>query len=57
MLPAEDVEAAKAALFTRHPEMASWPPGHGFKFMKLHIESLFLLDHYGGAIPLSVGSR
>eukprot|EP00192_Tetraselmis_astigmatica_P020420 CAMPEP_0117671070 /NCGR_PEP_ID=MMETSP0804-20121206/13122_1 /TAXON_ID=1074897 /ORGANISM="Tetraselmis astigmatica, Strain CCMP880" /LENGTH=189 /DNA_ID=CAMNT_0005479475 /DNA_START=251 /DNA_END=820 /DNA_ORIENTATION=- len=48
------LQEAKDALFARHPDMAKWPSTHRFQFMYLQIETLFLLDHYGGSRPLPV---
>lgn len=53
-VPDDRLPHARAALFTRHPQMASWPAGHHFEFHYLEITDLFLLDHYGGAVPLTV---
>mmetsp|Transcript_8710 Transcript_8710/g.32131 ORF Transcript_8710/g.32131 Transcript_8710/m.32131 type:complete len:165 (+) Transcript_8710:285-779(+) len=47
-------EDAQAALFSRHPEMRTWPAGHDFQFWKLQVHHLFLLDFYGGAPDISV---
>ncbi|KAK9117021.1 hypothetical protein Sjap_015968 [Stephania japonica] len=47
-------EFAKAALFSKHPEMKGWPNDHDFLFFKLEIENLFLIDWFGGAKPLTV---
>merc|ERR1712240_911422 len=45
---------AKEALFSRHPAMVYWPADHGFYFTKLDIESIILLDFYGGASQVPV---
>ncbi|KAI0241659.1 Protein CREG1 [Lamellibrachia satsuma] len=50
-----DEEAfAKKAVFTRHPAMAKWPKYHGWRFYKLQLRGVCLLDFYGGAthVPL-----
>lgn len=45
---------AKKGLFTRHPAMAKWPQYHGWRFYKLQLRGVCLLDFYGGAthVPL-----
>jgi len=45
---------AREALFSRHPAMIFWPADHGFYFTKLEIESIVLLDFYGGASQVPV---
>ena len=42
-------QAATAGLFARHPEMKDWPTGHGFSAYEMKIETIFLLNFYGGA--------
>ncbi|XP_004706905.2 protein CREG1 isoform X2 [Echinops telfairi] len=44
-----EVEFAKTALFTRHPEMKTWPADHHWFFAKLNITNIWVLDYYGGA--------
>eukprot|EP00475_Leptophrys_vorax_P034531 TRINITY_DN5588_c0_g1_i2.p1 TRINITY_DN5588_c0_g1~~TRINITY_DN5588_c0_g1_i2.p1 ORF type:complete len:278 (+),score=-10.01 TRINITY_DN5588_c0_g1_i2:46-834(+) len=44
----------KDALFTRHPEMRTWPPDHHFMVLKLLVTDLFMLDGFAGARPVSV---
>ncbi|XP_069801641.1 protein CREG1 [Dendropsophus ebraccatus] len=46
----DDKEAgtAKMALFSRHPEMASWPRDHDWFFAKLNITNIWVLDYFGG---------
>ena len=51
---ADEAPQAQAALFSRHPEMATWPSDHDFEFWKLNIKHIFLLDFYGGAPDLTV---
>ena len=45
------------ALYSRHPEFPSFgPPGtgdHDFHVWKLVIKSIFILDFYGGATPVT----
>uniref|UniRef100_G1NNN9 Cellular repressor of E1A stimulateds 1 n=1 Tax=Meleagris gallopavo TaxID=9103 RepID=G1NNN9_MELGA len=45
-----DSEAAlaKKALFTRHPEMESWPKDHNWFFAKFNITNIWVLDYFGG---------
>ncbi|KAF6207409.1 hypothetical protein GE061_018651 [Apolygus lucorum] len=42
-------EYARNALFTRHPEMKTWPGGHHFFFAKLNIRQVQLVDNIGGS--------
>eukprot|EP00662_Eupelagonemidae_sp_cell21_P049354 gene49354-42952_t len=44
-----DAATAKAALFSKHPQMASWPAGHGFAFWELRVTDVFFIDMFGGA--------
>ena len=50
-----ETAAARAALFSRHPEMAGWPvaPPHNFEFYKLDISDIWLVDFFGGAANIS----
>ncbi|KAM5293589.1 protein CREG1 isoform 2-T2 [Glossophaga mutica] len=41
-------DVAKQALFTRHPEMTSWPSSHDWFFAKLDITNIWVLDYFGG---------
>ncbi|VVC35571.1 FMN-binding split barrel [Cinara cedri] len=44
-------EAAKVALWTRHPVMRKWHilvPGHNWQFSKIIIEHITLIDTFGG---------
>ncbi|KDP45418.1 hypothetical protein JCGZ_09667 [Jatropha curcas] len=50
----KEVEFARSALFTKHPEMEGWPKGHNFQFFKLDIEDIFLIDWFGGPKPLTI---
>ncbi|KAL1191836.1 hypothetical protein V5N11_004869 [Cardamine amara subsp. amara] len=50
----EEVEVAKKALFTKHPEMMDWPKDHDFRFFKLEITNIFLINWYGGAKTITV---
>ncbi|KAG6619144.1 hypothetical protein I3842_Q107400 [Carya illinoinensis] len=50
----KEAEFAKSALFSKHAEMKGWPIDHDFQFFKLEIESIFLIDWFGGPKPLTV---
>ncbi|NXK74823.1 CREG1 protein, partial [Amazona guildingii] len=39
---------AKKALFSRHPEMESWPKDHNWFFAKFNITRVWVLDYFGG---------
>ncbi|NWY67711.1 CREG1 protein, partial [Erithacus rubecula] len=39
---------AQKALFTRHPEMESWPKDHNWFFAKFNITNIWVLDYFGG---------
>ena len=49
-------EAAYAIdlLASRHPQIKNWPSTHGFHPYELHIQSLNMLDFYGGMKHVSV---
>lgn len=50
----EELEFAQEAMFSRHPVMKKWPPGHHWFFMKLQLTQVWLQDWIGGVslIPL-----
>ncbi|KAI4347661.1 hypothetical protein L6164_008453 [Bauhinia variegata] len=50
----EEAEFARSALFAKHAEMKDWPLDHNFQVFKLEIESIFLIDWFGGPKPLTV---
>ncbi|CAN8273042.1 unnamed protein product [Cochlearia groenlandica] len=50
----EEEEVAKRALFTKHPGMMDWPKDHDFRFFKLEITDIFLINWYGGAKSITV---
>ncbi|CAJ1940631.1 unnamed protein product [Sphenostylis stenocarpa] len=50
----KEVEFARNALFSKHPEMKDWPKDHNFQFFKLEIENIFLINWFGGPKPLTV---
>ncbi|NXN98716.1 CREG1 protein, partial [Rhinopomastus cyanomelas] len=39
---------AKKALFSRHPEMETWPKDHNWFFAKFNITNIWVLDYFGG---------
>ncbi|KAE8621252.1 hypothetical protein XENTR_v10004739 [Xenopus tropicalis] len=47
-LDGAESDAAKLALFSRHPEMESWPRDHNWFFAKLNITNIWVLDYFGG---------
>lgn len=49
-----ELDTALTALYFRHPSMANWPAWHGFEVWKLNVETIFFLDYYGGANPITV---
>ncbi|KAI3452379.1 hypothetical protein Pfo_030159 [Paulownia fortunei] len=50
----KEAEFARAALFTKHPEMKGWPKSHNFQVFKLDIENIFMINWFGGPKPLTV---
>merc|ERR1711933_561870 len=51
-----ELEEAKTAVFAKHPSMREWygdgdddPSGHDFKFWKMELEEIWLVDFFGGA--------
>ncbi|XP_021299158.1 protein CREG1 [Herrania umbratica] len=49
-----EVEFARTALFTKHPEMKGWPKSHNFQIFKLEIKDIFMINWFGGPKPLTV---
>uniref|UniRef100_A0A8C2KGW0 Cellular repressor of E1A-stimulated genes 1 n=1 Tax=Cyprinus carpio TaxID=7962 RepID=A0A8C2KGW0_CYPCA len=43
-----EASVAKAALFSRHPEMIDWPADHNWFFAKMNITQVWVLDYFGG---------
>ncbi|XP_016422121.1 protein CREG1 [Sinocyclocheilus rhinocerous] len=43
-----EASVAKAALFSRHPEMIDWPTDHNWFFAKMNITQVWVLDYFGG---------
>eukprot|EP00795_Rhopilema_esculentum_P007590 gene7590-13395_t len=52
-LTADEVPAARKAMFSRHPEMVEWPESHHFFFAKLQLTQVEVLDFFG---PISLVS-
>lgn len=46
-------KTARAALFTKHPSFANYPPGHDFFVAKMEVEAVWLIDAFGGAAIIS----
>ncbi|XP_045515260.1 protein CREG1 isoform X1 [Pieris brassicae] len=44
-----EYEFAKAALFERHPAMATWPTDHDWFITKMKIAQIAMVDWFGGA--------
>jgi hypothetical protein len=49
-----DMSLGKAALFARHPQMQTWPKGHGFEVHELVLSSIWMIDFYGGGGAVKV---
>ncbi|XP_045402584.1 protein CREG1 isoform X2 [Lemur catta] len=43
-----EMDFAKHSLFTRHPDMETWPASHNWFFAKLNITNIWVLDYFGG---------
>jgi hypothetical protein len=43
-----DIATGQSALFAKHPQMKTWPAGHGFAVHELHLEDVWMIDFYGG---------
>lgn len=50
----DEYTAAHAALFERHPMFKNLPGDHGFFMSKLNIDSIWMVDMYGGATNMNV---
>jgi len=46
-------DSAFSYLLSRHPEMSSWPVGHGWYTARLELKQVQLLDYYGGITTLT----
>jgi len=44
----DEAEAAKRALFSKHPAMEGWPDDHSFTAYEVVVREVHLLDYYGG---------
>jgi len=40
-------------MFWRHPAMNNWPASHGWMTMAFKVESIDVLDFYGGAASVT----
>ncbi|PIK45071.1 hypothetical protein BSL78_18058 [Apostichopus japonicus] len=47
-------QMAQSALFTRHPIMKDFPPGHQFTVYGFKLSYIYLLDFYGGAVSIDI---
>mmetsp|Transcript_13200 Transcript_13200/g.20502 ORF Transcript_13200/g.20502 Transcript_13200/m.20502 type:complete len:577 (+) Transcript_13200:197-1927(+) len=52
-----EIETAKLAMFDKHPSMKGWykdndTTGHNFKFYKIQMEEIWLIDYFGGAATI-----
>ncbi|KAJ8013291.1 hypothetical protein DPEC_G00051730 [Dallia pectoralis] len=50
----EEVESARWAMFSRHPEMRKWPVEHNWFFMKLELTQVWLQNWVGGVSLISL---
>eukprot|EP00540_Astrosyne_radiata_P014849 CAMPEP_0116839880 /NCGR_PEP_ID=MMETSP0418-20121206/10022_1 /TAXON_ID=1158023 /ORGANISM="Astrosyne radiata, Strain 13vi08-1A" /LENGTH=202 /DNA_ID=CAMNT_0004470059 /DNA_START=85 /DNA_END=693 /DNA_ORIENTATION=+ len=48
------IQAARDALFSKHPDMKNWPKDHGFVAAKLDVQDIWFIDFYGGASILDI---
>jgi hypothetical protein len=53
-LAGKDMSLGKASLFARHPQMQTWPKGHGFEVHELVLSSIWMIDFYGGGGAVKV---
>ncbi|CAI5470667.1 unnamed protein product [Closterium sp. Yama58-4] len=51
VLDPEELSFAERALFTRNPEMLTWPKDHHFQVFKLVLANVFLINGFGGPRP------
>ncbi|RMC06646.1 hypothetical protein DUI87_16084 [Hirundo rustica rustica] len=54
MVPPEETEFAKQAMFSRHPVVRKWPRSYEWFFMKMNIEHIWLQNWYGEVSPIAV---
>ncbi|XP_032056969.1 protein CREG2 [Aythya fuligula] len=54
MVPPEETEFAKQAMFSRHPVIRKWPHSYEWFFMKMNIEHIWLQSWHEGvsAVPV-----
>ncbi|XDV30809.1 hypothetical protein PO909_033649 [Leuciscus waleckii] len=50
----DELDFAKEAMFSRHPVMKKWPPGHKWFFMKLVLQQVWLQDWVGGVSVITL---
>lgn len=50
----DELDFAKEAMFSRHPVMKKWPPGHNWFFMKLVLQQVWLQDWVGGVSVITL---
>ncbi|KAM8819811.1 protein CREG2 [Eudromia elegans] len=53
-VPAEEVEFAKQAMFSRHPVIRKWPRNYEWFFLKMNIEHIWLQSWYGEVSTITV---
>lgn len=57
LVPDDEIEAAKEALYDKHPAMKGWYENgkdHDFRIWKIDIEEIWLVDFFGGAAIVSI---
>ncbi|NWX21167.1 CREG2 protein, partial [Aegotheles bennettii] len=54
IVPPEEVEFAKQAVFSRHPVVRKWPRSYEWFFMKMNIEHIWLQSWYGEVSAIAV---
>lgn len=52
-VPEEGLQKAQRLLFSRHPDMHTWPEGHSFRIHELHLRAARILTFYGGPTDLT----
>ncbi|XP_078514162.1 protein CREG2 [Lissotriton helveticus] len=52
MVPPEEMDFAKKAMFSRHPGMRKWPRNYECLFMKMNIEHVCLQNWYGAVATI-----
>lgn len=51
----DELKFAKQALFETHPQMKDWPAFSDFKFLKLDVAHIWLVDSFGTASAILPG--